>query len=162
MKISEYFEKDHDRLDELFVNFQKCKRTDMPRARDFFVGFKFGLQRHIVWEEEILFPFFERKTGMSQGPTHVMRIEHRMIGERLEAIHLKVKSGNPDSDQEERALLEILAAHNMKEESVLYPAIDSLASESDEQEVFKQMESIPAERYERCCEHTVPTILTSR
>jgi iron-sulfur cluster repair protein YtfE (RIC family) len=155
MKISEYFEKDHDRLDELFASFQKWKRADFKKAKDYFVGFKFGLQRHIIWEEDILFPLFERKTGITQGPTHVMRLEHRMIGDRLEAIHAKVKSGSPESDQEEKALLEVLSVHNMKEEHVLYPAIDFHSDERDTQEVFRQMEAMPAERYEHCCGHTV-------
>lgn len=67
--VSQFYEKDHDRLDNLFWDFQKWKNENYPRARENFVSFKFGLQRHIVWEEEVLFPFFERNTGMNQrGP----------------------------------------------------------------------------------------------
>ncbi len=97
--ITNYYETDHDRLDELFRQFQKYKRIDYPRAKQFFVQFKFGLQRHIVWEEEILFPMFEQKTGMPGGPTEVMRMEHLQIGQFLEAVHQKVKKQDPDSDQ---------------------------------------------------------------
>lgn len=154
MKISEYFEKDHDRLDGLFLSYQNWKRTDFAKAREFFVSFKFGLQRHIIWEEEILFPLFERKTGITQGPTHVMRLEHRMIGEALEAIHRKVKNSDPESDKEEKALLDVLASHNMKEEHILYPAIDTHSDEADVQQVFRQMEELPEERYQQCCGHT--------
>lgn len=153
MKISEYFEKDHDRLDGLFINFQEWKRKDYPKAREFFRDFKFGLQRHIVWEEEILFPLFEQKTGMTQGPTFVMRMEHRQIHELLEALHTKVKAGDPESGNEEKALLEVLSNHNVKEESVLYPGIDSLSNEADVTRVFNEMNAIPADRYEHCCQH---------
>lgn len=156
MKISEYFEADHDRLDQLFKNFQEWKAKDYARAKENFVAFKFGLQRHIVWEEEILFPLFEKLTGVTQGPTFVMRIEHRQIGERLEAIHAKAKKADSSSDLEERALLEVLSSHNMKEEQVLYPAIDSLVSAEDTEKVFDEMNAIPAERYEHCCFHPVP------
>ena len=152
MKISEYFEKDHDRLDDLFLKFQEWKRKEYAKAREFFVGFKFGLQRHIVWEEEILFPLFEGKTGMSQGPTFVMKMEHRQIGQALEELHAKVKASNPDSEAEEQALVQILSMHNMKEENVLYPAIDTHADEADVAAVFAKMESIPPERYEQCCQ----------
>ena len=146
------FAADHDRLDELFVQFQKTKRSDYAKAKEFFKQFKFGLQRHIVWEESILFPLFEKKTGMYEtGPTEVMRREHRRIGELLEAIHKKVQQQDPDSDFAERALLEALAAHNQKEEMVLYPTFDRLTSEDERAEAFRAMEKVPEEAYKVCC-----------
>ena len=116
-----------------------------------FTGFKFGLQRHIVWEEDVLFPLWEKKTGMSDsGPTPAMRNEHRQIGQLLEAIHRKVADKNPDSDQEEQALLELLGSHNMKEERVLYPAIDRALTEDERADVFTTMHELPEERYKHC------------
>ncbi len=150
--ISEFYEQDHDRLDELFKTFQKLKRADSAKAKEAFKEFKFGLQRHIVWEEDVLFPLWEVKTGMSEGgPTFVMRAEHRQIGQQLEAIHGKVADQNPDSDQEEQMLLELLGSHNMKEERVLYPAIDQLTSAEERETVFQNMKNIPEERYKLCC-----------
>jgi len=150
--ISAFYELDHDRLDELFKTFQKMKRSDFPKAKEAFKAFKFGLQRHIVWEEDVLFPLWEEKTGMSEGgPTFVMRAEHRQIGQQLEAIHQKVADQNPDSDQEEQALLDLLGSHNMKEERVLYPAIDQVASQEERETVFRNMKNIPEERYKLCC-----------
>ncbi len=153
--ITEYYEKDHDRLDNLFVNFQKSKHQDFTLAKEYFVAFKFGLQRHIIWEEEILFPLFEKQTGLvDQGPTFVMRHEHRMIGEKLEAIHKKVQLADPNSDKEENQLLTILSAHNDKEENILYPAIDHLIGRLEMvDEIFKRMQEIPEERYQKCCSH---------
>lgn len=150
--ISKFFEQDHDRLDELFKTFQQLKRSDFPKATEAFKAFKSGLQRHIVWEEDLLFPLWENKTGMSDsGPTPVMRNEHRQIGQLLEAIHGKVAAQNPDSDQEEQALLDILGSHNRKEERALYPAIDQVAGPEDRDTVFQNMENIPEERYKHCC-----------
>ena len=150
--ISAFYEQDHDRLDELFKTFQKLKRSDFAKAKEAFKAFKFGLQRHIVWEEGVLFPLWEEKTGMSEGgPTFVMRAEHRQIGQQLEAIHGKVADQNPDSDQEEQALLDLLGSHNMKEERVLYPAIDQLTSAEERETVFLNMNDIPEERYKLCC-----------
>lgn len=151
--ISKYFEADHDRLDDLFKNFQVFKHQDYPRAKENFVGFKHGLQRHIVWEEDILFPLFEKKTGMtSGGPTQVMRMEHREIAGHLEALHAKVKAADPNSDEEEKALLSVLSMHNQKEELILYPAIDKLVTEEDKEAVFEAMKNIPDERYLVCCQ----------
>lgn len=152
--IRSYFEEDHDRLDELFKSFRELKRSDYPKAKEAFKQFKFGLQRHIVWEEDLLFPIWEQKTGLTEaGPTQVMRAEHRQIGALLEDLHEKVKAQNPESDQQEERLLAVLASHNLKEERILYPAIDKVLEDSERTAIFKAMEEMPSERYEICCGH---------
>lgn len=150
--ISAFYEQDHDRLDELLRTFQQLKRSDFAKAKEAFKEFKLGLQRHIVWEEDLLFPLWEEKTGMAEGgPTFVMRNEHRQIGQQLEAIHQKVADQNPESDQEEQALLDLLGSHNMKEERVLYPALDQVTSAEERETVFRNMKTIPEDRYTVCC-----------
>jgi len=133
-KISVTFEQDHDRLDALFTTFQEQK------------------QRHIVWEEDVLFPKWEENSGMAEGgPTQVMRTEHRMIGDCLEAIHQKVQAQDPESDRDEQRLLDILKSHNMKEERILYPSIDQVISDQERAELYQAMKEIPEERYRTCC-----------
>lgn len=152
--IRAFYEQDHDRLDELFKTFQQFKRSDFVKAKEAFRQFQFGLQRHIVWEEDLLFPLWEEKTGMTDsGPTFVMRAEHRQIGQQLEAIHDKVVEQNPESDQEEQSLLSLLGSHNMKEERVLYPALDQVTSAEERETVFRNMQDIPEERYRVSCGH---------
>jgi regulator of cell morphogenesis and NO signaling len=124
--IAAYFESDHDRLDALFNNYREKKRDDVKEAKPYFREFLKGLRRHIVWEEDVLFPFFEKASGITSGPTEVMRQEHRQIGEILDRIHDKVRKADPDTDREEEALLAVLKPHNDKEENILYPAIDQL------------------------------------
>lgn len=150
--VTQYYEEDHDRLDGLFQAYQRQKRTDFPKAKEAFAEFKMGLQRHIVWEEDILFPLFEQKTGMrDMGPTVVMRREHLQIGAALEVIHQKVREGDPNADEDEKILLEILSAHNDKEENMLYPAIDRLITQEETGQVFEKMKQVPKERYATCC-----------
>ena len=84
------------------------------------------------------------------GPTPAMRNEHRQIGQQLEAIHRKVTDQNPDSDQEEQALLDLLGPHNRKEERALYPAIDQVTSAEERETVFRDMKNIPEDRYKLC------------
>lgn len=150
--ITAYYEADHHCLDELFESFQSWKRKDFPKAKEYFREFKFGLQRHIVWEEEILFPIFEEKTGMRDcGPTVVMRMEHRQIKAALEAIHEKVKAKNPDSDADEEQLVSILSQHNQKEENILYPEMDHVLLYNERKQVFQKMKEIPEEKFHHCC-----------
>ena len=85
------------------------------------------------------------------GPTFVMREEHREIGKHLEAIHQKVQAADPNSDEDERKLLTVLGSHNEKEENILYPAIDRLATDADIKSVFQLMKELPEERYAVCC-----------
>jgi iron-sulfur cluster repair protein YtfE (RIC family) len=146
------FAHDHDRLDELLETYRRLKRSDFARAKEAFREFKTGLQRHILWEERILFPLFEAKTGMhDQGPTFVMRAEHREIGARLEALHDKVRAHDVDSDREEQALFQALFQHNQKEENMLYPMIDCLVTDEERQAIFKRMEELPEDAYRTCC-----------
>ncbi|HRK61471.1 MAG TPA: hemerythrin domain-containing protein [Candidatus Omnitrophota bacterium] len=150
--ITQYFEADHNRLDAIFHQFQKKKYESMAEAKPYFKSFNNGLKRHIVWEEDVLFPLFEEKSGIKDGgPTFVMREEHRRIGALLEGIHDKVRRGDSSSESEEEMLLEILNGHNQKEEQVLYPTMDQLLTEKEVAGIFVAMENIPAERYQTCC-----------
>lgn len=150
--ITAYYEQDHDRLDELFKTFHTMKRSDFAKAKEAFKEFKIGLQRHIVWEEELLFPIWEEKTGMVEdGPTPMMRHEHSQIKQLLDAIHQKVEGQNLESDQDEQALLQLLSSHNRKEERALYPAIDNVISADERVKVFSDMNSISEDRHNACC-----------
>ncbi len=140
--ISEFMEKDHDRLDGIFSEFRKTHEAKR------FAEFKTGLQRHIVWEEKVLFPFFEERAG--SGPTNVMRMEHKRIKGCLERIHDNLANDNTSDTENE--LLDALTPHNQKEESVLYPSIDSFASNAERKELFRKMENVPPEEYNKCCE----------
>jgi len=151
--IAEFMGQDHDRLDEVFHEFQRVKTSDADRAKALLVEFLMGLQRHIVWEEELLFPLFENATGMrDHGPTAVMRMEHRRIKECLKSIHDRIVAGDTATDEFERGLLQVLTAHNQKEENILYPWIDDSVDKADKEAVFTQMKNLPPERYSRCCE----------
>jgi regulator of cell morphogenesis and NO signaling len=88
-----------------------------------------------------------------RGPTVVMRAEHREIGRCLEALHDKVRHHDVDSEREEEELLQALGAHNQKEENVLYPAIDRLASAEEKAAAFLKIEELPEEAYRTCCGH---------
>ena len=150
--ITTLYAEDHDRLDALFKTFQTSKHSDFAKAKEAYKEFKIGLQRHIVWEEELLFPMWEEKTGMIEdGPTPVMRFEHEQIKQLLDAIHRKVENQDLTSDQEEQALLNLLGSHNRKEERALYPAIDNVASPDERTTIFNRMKTIPEDQYNACC-----------
>lgn len=140
-EIANFMGNDHDRLDAIFKEFQSLKKRDLSKARNLFSDFKSGLERHIVWEEEILFPIFEQRTGMlNSGPTFVMRMEHRQIKDYLGKIHEAILNGDVNTDEFERGLVEVLTAHNNKEESILYPWIDDSVSDEEKERSLLRME----------------------
>lgn len=150
-KVFEYMSKDHDRLDQLYQNFKRVRENDRDESIGFFHDFKTGLQRHIIWEEDILFPLFEDKSGVKEGgPTDVMRQEHRQIKEILEKIHSNLMASvyNKKLDTD---LYDVLGTHNSKEEEILYPWIDEMINNTEIDEIFEKMKHIPAERYDHCC-----------
>lgn len=150
--IAAFMGQDHDRLDQLYSGFRSEKTSNPAKAKELFSEFKRGLQRHIVWEEEFLFPRFESRTGSSDGgPIPVMRWEHRRIKGLLDRIHDQVATGKMETDDWERELANVLLVHNTKEESVLYPAIDQCLSEQEATELIEDMKTLPADRYAHCC-----------
>lgn len=140
MNVMEFMSQDHDRLDDVFKTFKQLKNEDISKATRFFEDFKQGLEQHIIWEEEILFPVFETKTGMrQQGPTIVMKNEHEQIKGYLKSIYQKIKEGNTDTDELEEAMFKLLKNHNGKEENVLYPSIDDMLDQSELEDIMNQM-----------------------
>ncbi len=142
--IHQHYAADHQHLDELFHQFQNTKTTDREGALKVFQQFKAGLERHIVWEEEILFPSFDRRFGHLQGgPTAVMRWEHQRIRQSLDAIALKLSRNDLQTDEDEMELDAVLCPHNQKEEGILYPMIDQVVGQEERAEIFAAMEKTP-------------------
>ncbi len=124
---------DHRRLDALLDDAAAAvDRGDLGAAMPPFSAFHDGLERHIRFEEEVVFPIFEERTGMRQGPTTVMRAEHRAIRAALADLAAALQRGEPARFEAAReALLDALGPHNEKEEQVLYPMTDEVVGENE-------------------------------
>ena len=142
--ILEFMSIDHDRLDNKIRTYSADKLVDIERAESIFLSFKNELERHIIWEEDILFPVFERKTGIKDGgPTSVMKMEHIQIKNHLQEIKKKLHAKKiQDPCKEEVALFKVLQSHNQKEENILYPGIDNLTTEQEKEQMIKQISTI--------------------
>ena len=140
---------DHDRLDALEVAaIEAWGAGDTRAAARLHLRFAFGLRRHIRFEESVLFPEFERVSGMpaDRGPTEVMRVEHRAIEVLLEDVWEAVASGVRPAEPTRAALRALLHQHNVKEESVLYPILDrALDPRESDAVVFRFQAMDPAQ-----------------
>ena len=140
--IRQYYGEDHQRLDELFHRFQELKKTDAREASQIFSEFKAGLERHIIWEEEILFAWLDAKIGHPpDGWTALLRWEHRHLRRYLARVEQHLAQQNADAELERIAFLALLGAHNRKEERILYPRIDQIVSDEERSGIFSKMQS---------------------
>jgi hemerythrin-like domain-containing protein len=131
--IKEYLTADHSRCDELFANMEDAVAKSIESAKASYEEFAKETERHFQMEERVMFLEFEEKTGMTQGPTAMMRHEHaqmrNLIAEMGRSIEAKDKDkffGNSET------LMILMQQHNMKEEQMLYTmAQQHLSAESD-------------------------------
>jgi hemerythrin-like domain-containing protein len=131
--VAAYLSWDHDRLDAILQSVrERVERGEWGEARREYGEFDRGLDRHIRLEEDILFPVFETRTGLANGPTAVMREEHRPIRAALGVMRDAIARRDAGSFHDGVAgLLTVLADHNAKEEHVLYPVADRVLPEAD-------------------------------
>ena len=118
--VSGYLSHDHDVLDAMLEDVALMVADgELERAEHHFADFAVKLRRHIAIEEELLFPEFERATGLVQGPTAVMRQEHVAIQRELEAIAGALARGDAAGFEAGRGALE----------AVLGPLVGGLISD---------------------------------
>jgi regulator of cell morphogenesis and NO signaling len=139
--INDFLTEDHRLLDGLLEGFQECKPKGPARAKEHLARFVSALHRHLRWEEAILFPLFEQKSGQS-GLTRTLLAEHQEIRERLEALSEKLEETDADSGYEEKMLVEELGGHNAREEYAFYPELDRLLSDEEKNRVFEALTAL--------------------
>jgi len=124
--ITTYMTHDHKECDDLFVEFENnIAAENWTELANTWKQFSERLAMHLQMEESALFPEFEAATGMTQGPTAVMRAEHIQIRSLLAEMEYGIE--NKDSDQCQgvaETLMIMIQQHNMKEEQMLYPMCD--------------------------------------
>jgi hemerythrin-like domain-containing protein len=132
--ISDTMTRDHRACDERFAAAEGAAADgDWTRATADFAAFRSAMDRHFALEEETLFPAFERHTGVTAGPTEVMRAEHAEMRELFERLAAAAAARDADEFLGLAETLNLLVQqHNMKEEQVLYALMDeSLGGEAD-------------------------------
>lgn len=126
MSITTPLFKHHKHCDELFSRTEAfVANAEWLAADEAFDCLKADLNCHFGTEEDVLFPAFEQSTGMSAGPTQIMRMEHRQMRELLDEMQQAL--GERDAAAFSGAteiLLVLMQQHNMKEENILYPMCD--------------------------------------
>jgi iron-sulfur cluster repair protein YtfE (RIC family) len=139
--ITAYLTWEHRRLGRLLDDVAGFAREgDWTPARAAYGEFECGVERHMRDEEEVLFPLFEARSGIVDGPTGVLRAEHRQVRGSLVRMHDAVTGGDAPGFEEGRSFLHsVLPAHDAQEEHVLFPTIDRLLAPAERRAVVARL-----------------------
>ncbi|HEX8013352.1 MAG TPA: hemerythrin domain-containing protein [Casimicrobiaceae bacterium] len=128
--ISDFMTSGHRACDELFARAEEAA-GDWAKTTIELDAFRRALELHLVMEEDVLFPAFEERTGMTGGgPTEAMRVEHA----QMRALTDQLADAAADCDEKRYlgiadTLHVLIQQHNMKEEGMMYPMLDSAVAD---------------------------------
>lgn len=125
--IQSYMTNHHKECDNLLVEAEGLLADkDWTGFSQAWLTFSQETVSHFNMEEEILFPEFEAKTGMTGGPTMVMRSEHNQVKALFEQMQIAIEGQDLDRAMGiVESVMLLIQQHNMKEEQILYPMTDA-------------------------------------
>jgi len=143
--IREFLTTDHRACDEIFASMEEQASSSLSSAVELCQQFCDSMEHHFQMEERVMFPEFEMKTGMTQGPTEMMRAEHTQMRSLMSQLKDAIAADNSTKFFGlTETLMIYMQQHNMKEEQMLYNmAQQHLSAESDR--VVDMMESMIVE-----------------
>ena len=143
--IKEYLTADHARCDEFFAMMEDKANQSLVDAKESYKEFAQVTERHFQLEERVMFLEFETKTGMTEGPTAMMRHEHAQMRSLVKQMDEAIEANNKDKFFGlSETLMILMQQHNMKEEQMLYTmAQQHLSAESPR--IVEMMESMIVE-----------------
>ena len=132
--IPEYMTAKHRECDEFFTEAEAAvAKKNWPLALTKWQSFASELTEHLSQEEEVLFPQFEQATGMTAGPTQVMRMEHQQMRALVQSLDNALAAQEKDEYLGlSETLMVMMQQHNMKEEMMLYPMMAQHLSDSEQ------------------------------
>ena len=124
--ISSFFTFDHRACDNEFANLENTVASEnWEESKTQFDKFSADLLHHFDMEEKVMFPVFEEVTGMTQGPTMVMRMEHSQMRNILDDLKADIEKKDKNHFfGVSESLMMLMQQHNMKEEQMLYAMAD--------------------------------------
>lgn len=137
----------HQVLRELFLQHQEALLdADLARAGERLEEFERRLLHHIREEEELLLPIYERAGVIPGGPPVLFTGEHKRMRELLAGFRLALSSLEQNPTGRKRGILwlldrqatfkNLMEHHDLRETTILYPALDRVTSEAERREVL--------------------------
>jgi len=139
--ITAYLSWEHGRLSRLLEDVGRfVGDADWPPALAAYGEFEMGLERHMRDEEDVLFPLFEARSGIVDGPTGVLRADLRHVRGCLVLMRAALQAQDPAAFESGRSFLgAMLPEHHAQEEHVLYPTTDRLLAPAERRAVVTRL-----------------------
>lgn len=140
--VTAYLGRDHERLDRALDRISVAVGSgQLADAADRYAVLEPRLLHHFRMEDELLFPVFEARLGMANGPTAVLCGEHRHARTALAIMRHALGRSDARGYQEGlRHLQSVLPDHNAREERILYPALDSLLRPAERVRLIERLQ----------------------
>ncbi len=144
MIISNYMKNEHRECDTFFAEAEEAVAKDnWEAANKKYLAFANETILHFKKEEDELFPAFEAHTGMTQGPTQVMRYEHEKVRQLIGQMAGALESQDKDAYLSlAESMMILLQQHNMKEEQMLYAMCDRQLPPVLREETLEKMKNL--------------------
>ena len=143
--IKEYLTSDHRRCDDIFAAMEEKASNSLIDTKEIAKEFIADMEHHFQMEERVMFLEFETKTGMTQGPTAMMRQEHTQMRSLMTQMCEAIDANNKDKFFGlSETLMILLQQHNMKEEQMLYPMAEQHLS-TESKQIVSMMDSLVVE-----------------
>lgn len=114
-----------------------------------FEEFVWHLKRHMAMEEEVLYPAYESRIRMPDGPTEALREEHDRIARVVTDMVRLLRTRDPEHVLNcLEQLSDLIIKHHEKEEDIFLP-MASMLLESNREELLKELHSFDAGKIKR-------------
>ena len=125
-ELQELMATDHRHCDDDFARIEQAvAANDWTLTERVLTAFLAAMERHLGAEETVLFPAFEVATGITMGPTRMMRMEHAQMRALFDEMRDAATARDADGLRgQTETLLIMMQQHNLKEENILYPMCD--------------------------------------
>ena len=142
-ELAAFFGHDHRSVDGDWALVEAAVETgDAEQIRNAWSAFNAHHRHHLKMEDEIMFPAMEAATGMTGGPTAVMRAEHDQMRGLMNQMDAVLAAGDPQEMLDlGDTLLMLIQQHNQKEEGILYPMASQVLS-GDWEALRKRLEEM--------------------
>ena len=132
----------HDRLDELFLRHQEAVLLfDVERSSSTLDEYERELVEHMRFEEDALFPIYERAMPIAGGGIDLFRNEHQKLLRYVAGIRKSFETLRPRETGGPTRIIELLdfeakfknllKHHDLRERNILYPVLDRVASPAE-------------------------------
>lgn len=134
----------HDRLNELFHRHQEAVLLfDVELSSETLDAYERELVEHMRFEEDALFPIYERAMPIAGGGIDLFRKEHQKLLRYVNGIRRSFETLRPrDSGGSARIIdlldfearfKSLLTHHDLRERNILYPVLDRVATAEEKE-----------------------------